>query len=63
MNKFFLTTAIVLGLTGSAFALTTQDETHNGRTVAVPGAQHSRGVFAPAAQVTPHGLEIGRAHV
>ena len=58
MNKFFLTTAIVLGLTGSAFALTTQDETHNGRTVAVPGAQHSRGVFAPAAQVTPHGLVV-----
>ena len=56
MNKFFLTSAIVLGLTGSAMALTTHDETHNGRTVAVPGAQHSRGVFAPAAQVTPHGV-------
>jgi hypothetical protein len=56
MNKFFLTSAIVLGLTGSAMALTTQDETHNGRTVAVPGAQHSRGTFAPAAQVTPHGV-------
>lgn len=56
MNKFFLTSAIVLGLTGSAIALTTHDETHNGRTVAVPGAQHSRGVFAPAAQVTPHGV-------
>lgn len=58
MNKFFLTTAIVLGLTGSAMALTTHDETHNGRTVAVPGAQHSKGVFAPAAQVTPHGVVV-----
>jgi hypothetical protein len=56
MNKFFLTAALVLGLTGSAMALTTHDETHNGKTVAVPGAQHSRGVFAPAAQVTPHGV-------
>jgi hypothetical protein len=56
MNKFFLTAAIVLGLTGSSMALTTQDETHNGKTVAVPGAQKSRGVFAPAAQVTPHGV-------
>lgn len=56
MNKFFLTSAIVLALTGSAMALTTQDETHNGKTVAVPGAQKSRGVFAPAAQVTPHGV-------
>jgi hypothetical protein len=58
MNKFFLTTAIVLGLTGSAMALTTHDETHNGKTVAVPGAQHSKGVFAPAAQVTPHGMVV-----
>lgn len=58
MNKFFLTAAIVLGLTGSAFALHTQDETHNGKTVAVPGAQHSKGVFAPAAQVTPHGMVV-----
>jgi len=56
MNKFFLTSIIVLGLTGSSMALTTQDETHNGKTVAVPGAQKSRGVFAPAAQVTPHGV-------
>ena len=56
MNKFFLTSALVFALTGSAFALTTHDETHNGRTVAVPGAQHSKGVFAPAAQVTPHGV-------
>jgi len=56
MNKFFLTSAIVLGLSGSALALTTHDETHNGQTVAVPGAQHSKGVFAPAAQVTPHGV-------
>jgi len=56
MNKFFLTSVIVLALTGSAFALTTHDETHNGKTVAVPGAQKSRGVFAPAAQVTPHGV-------
>ena len=56
MNKFFLTSAIVLALTGSAMALTTHDETHNGKTVAVPGAQKSHGVFAPAAQVTPHGV-------
>ena len=52
----FLATAIVLGLTGSALAVHTQDETHNGKTVAVPGAQKSKGVFAPAAQVTPHGV-------
>mgnify|MGYP006280552251 FL=1 len=45
-------------LTGSAFALHTQDETHNGKTVAVPGAQHSKGVFAPAVQVTPHGMVV-----
>jgi len=56
MNKVFLAAALTLGLTGSALALTTHDETHNGKTVAVPGAQHSRGVFAPAAQVTPHGV-------
>jgi hypothetical protein len=56
MNKLFLASAIVLGLSGSALALTTHDETHNGKTVAVPGAQHSKGVFAPAAQVTPHGV-------
>lgn len=58
MNKVFLTAAIVLGLTGSAFALHTHDETHNGKTVAVPGAQHSKGVFAPAVQVTPHGMVV-----
>lgn len=58
MNKFFLASVIVLGLSGSALALTTHDETHNGRTVAVPGAQHSKGVFAPAAQVTPHGMVV-----
>ena len=58
MNKVILTSAIVLALSGSAMALTTHDETHNGRTVAVPGAQHSRGVFAPAAQVTPHGMVV-----
>lgn len=58
MNKVFLAAALVLGLTGSAFALHTQDETHNGKTVAVPGAQHSKGVFAPAAQVTPHGMVV-----
>ena len=56
MNKFFLTVAIVLGLTGSAFAF--QDETHNGKTVAVPGATHSKGVLAPAVQVTPHGMVV-----
>lgn len=58
MNKVFLVAALVLGLSGSAFALTTHDETHNGATVAVPGAQHSKGVFAPAAQVTPHGMVV-----
>lgn len=58
MNKVLMTAAIVLGLTGSAMALHTQDETHNGKTVAVPGAQHSKGVFAPAAQVTPHGMVV-----
>lgn len=58
MNKFFLTTAFVMALTGSAFALTTQDETHNGKVAAVPGAQHSKGVFAPAIQVTPHGTVV-----
>ena len=56
MNKVILAAAFVLGLSGSAFALTTLDETHNGQTVAVPGATKSRGVFAPAAQVTPHGV-------
>jgi hypothetical protein len=58
MNKFFLVSAIVFGLTGSAFALTTLDETHNGKTVAVPGATKSNGVYAPAAQYTPHGLVV-----
>jgi hypothetical protein len=56
MNKFFLTAAIVLGLTGSAMALNTVDETHDGKTVAVPGAVKSKGVLAPAAHVTPHGV-------
>ena len=56
MNKFFLTTAIVLGLTVSTSAF--QDETHNGKTVAVPGATKSKGVLAPAAQLTPHGLVV-----
>ena len=58
MNKVFLALAFVVGLTGSAFALHTQDETHNGKTVAVPGAQHSKGVFAPAIQLTPHGTVV-----
>ena len=58
MNKFFLTTAFALGLPGSAFALHTHDETHNGKTVAVPGATKSNGVYAPAAQYTPHGLVV-----
>jgi len=58
MNKFFLSTAIVLGLTGSAMALNTIDETHNGKTVAVPGAVRSKGVLAPATQVTPHGMVV-----
>lgn len=58
MNKFLITTALFVGLTSSAFALHTNDETHNGRTVAVPGAQHSKGVFAPAIQLTPHGTVV-----
>ena len=56
MNKVFLAAALVLGLTVSASAF--QDETHNGRTVAVPGATHSKGVLAPAVQVTPHGMVV-----
>ena len=58
MNKVFLAAALVLGLTVSASALTTLDETHNGKTVAVPGATKSAGVYAPAAQYTPHGLVV-----
>lgn len=58
MNKLFIAGAFVMALTGSAFALTTQDETHNGKVAAVPGAQHSKGVFAPAVQVTPHGTVV-----
>jgi hypothetical protein len=58
MNKYFLAAAIVLGLTASASALNTLDETHNGQTVAVPGATKSKGVYAPAAQYTPHGLVV-----
>jgi len=56
MNKIFLAAALVLGLTVSASAF--QDETHNGKTVAVPGATKSKGVLAPAAQLTPHGLVV-----
>lgn len=56
MNKVFLTAALVLGLTVSASAF--QDETHNGKTVAVPGATKSKGVLAPAVQVTPHGTVV-----
>lgn len=58
MSKGFLIASIILALTGSASALTTHDETHKGKTVAVPGAQKSKGVFAPAAQVTPHGVVV-----
>lgn len=58
MKNILLATAMVLGLSGSAFALTTLDETHNGKTVAVPGATKSNGVYAPAAQYTPHGLVV-----
>lgn len=57
MNKFFVTAAFVFSLTGSAFAHT-HDETHNGRTVAVPGPTKSKGVLAPAAQLTPHGMTV-----
>lgn len=58
MNKFFITTVTLFTLTGSAFALTTHDETHNGRTVAVPGPTKSNGVLAPAIQLTPHGTVV-----
>jgi hypothetical protein len=58
MNKVFLIVTVLLGLTVSASALTTLDETHNGKTVAVPGATKSHGVYAPAAQYTPHGLVV-----
>lgn len=58
MNKFFVTVAFIFGLTGSAFALHTHDETHNGKTVAVPGPTKSNGVLAPAVQVTPHGMVV-----
>lgn len=58
MNKFFIATAFVMTLTGSASALTTHDETHNGKVAAVPGPQHSKGFFAPAVQVTPHGVVV-----
>ena len=58
MNKFFITTATLFILTGSAFALTTHDETHGGKTVAVPGPTKSNGVLAPAVQVTPHGMVV-----
>ena len=58
MNKFMLALAVVFGLSGSAMASNTLDESHNGRTAAVPGAHHSKGVFAPAAQVTPHGMVV-----
>lgn len=56
MNKVFLTMTMVLGLTVSASAF--QDETHNGRTVAVPGATKSKGVLAPVVQLTPHGTVV-----
>ena len=56
MNKVFLAAALVLGLTVSASAF--QDETHNGKTVAVPGATKSNGVLAPAIQLTPHGTVV-----
>jgi hypothetical protein len=58
MNKSILALAVVFGLTSSAMALTTLDETHNGKTAAVPGATKSKGVYAPAAQYTPHGLVV-----
>lgn len=56
MNKLLLAAALVLGLTVSASA--SQDETHNGVTVAVPGATKSKGVLAPAIQLTPHGTVV-----
>lgn len=58
MNKILIVSMIVLGFTGSAMALTTRDETHNGVTAAVPGPTKSRGVLAPAVQVTPHGMVV-----
>ena len=58
MNKILFATAIVLGLTGSALATHSADETHNGKTVSVPVAHKSKGVYAPAAHVTPHGTLV-----
>lgn len=56
MNKVFLASALFLGLTVAAVA--SQDETHNGVTVAVPGATKSKGLLAPAIQLTPHGTVV-----
>ena len=58
MNKFFMSTALVVMMSSSAMALNTIDETHKGKTVAVPGAVKSKGVLAPAAQLTPHGMVV-----
>lgn len=51
-----MTVALFFGLTGAALATHSADETHNGKTVSVPVAHKSKGVYAPAAHVTPHGV-------
>ena len=58
MNKIFLASAFILALTGSALATHSGDETHNGQTVSVPTVHKSKGVYAPAAHVTPHGMVV-----
>ena len=58
MNKIFLASAFVFTLTGSALATHSGDETHNGKTVSVPTVHKSKGVYAPAAHVTPHGMVV-----
>lgn len=58
MKNLLITTAILFGLTGTALATHSGDETHNGKTVSVPTVHKSKGVYAPAAHVTPHGMVV-----
>ena len=58
MNKLLLTSLLIFGLSGTAMALNTRDETHNGVTAAIPGPTKSNGFLAPAVQVTPHGMVV-----
>ena len=56
MNKIFLAAIVSFALTGTALATHSGNETHNGKTVSVPTVHKSKGVYAPAAHVTPHGV-------